>query len=102
MIPKHVFAGSVTIDHREGQRHISIDGVRIPWWLEIPGPEVRKVDDIPMHVVTLPIYAEGVITIIGDDGSRETHDPVLGNVREWAARYVREEFAKAYPWLEVQ
>ena len=96
---KRTFAGNVVIDHITGQ--IYIDGVRIPWWLEGDGPTVDKVDGIPVHIITLPIYADGIVTIIGDDGSKTTYDPVLGNVREWAANFVRKSFAEAYPSLNL-
>lgn len=96
---RRVIAGDVLIDHVEHQ--VYIDGVRLPWWFTIDGPEVSKVEGVPMHVITLPIYAEGEVTILADDGSKQVHDPVLGNVRQWARNYVRQQFALAYPWMDL-
>lgn len=96
---KHAFAGDATIDHQTNQ--VYIDGVRIPWWLSTNGPTVERYgDDSPIHVVTLPLLLDGVITIVGDDGSKDVIDPELGNVREWAKAYVRNELANRFPWLD--
>lgn len=96
---KRIFAQDVIIDHEEGQ--VWIDGVRLPYWFEAEGPTVRKVRDVPIHVVELPIFVEGIVEVRGDGGARTIHDPVLGDVRKWAREYVRNALTERFPDLNV-
>lgn len=96
---KRTFVGNVHIDHVEGQ--VFMDGVRLPWYFANEGPTIEKVEGIPMHLVHLPVFVEGVITLVDDDGTKTSYDPVLGNVRKWASDFVRRGFAEAYPSLNL-
>lgn len=98
---KHVLAQTATID--AGRGTVSIDGVVLPWWLEGDGPTIEKMDDLPMLIVNIPVLVESAVTEITGHGARgDVWDPVLGNLRVWAQRFVRDGFKAAYPDLEVE
>ena len=97
---RRVFAQTATVDHGKGE--VRIDGVLLPWWIEGEGPTITKMDDVPVLVINVPILIESAATEITGHGQRGVvWDPVLGNVGEWAKRFVREQFRATYPDLEV-
>lgn len=89
------FADTVVLDH--GAWSLKVDGIEIPWWVE-PDPEIVHLE----HGVTalrIGILCEGVAMIIGEDGTREIIDPVLGNVGDWAKDHVLQGLRERLSWL---
>ena len=97
---RRVFAQTATIDH--GKAEVRIDGVLLPWWVDGEGPTITKHPDVPVLIVNVPFLIESAVTEVTGHGARgAVWDPVLGNVGEWAKRFVREQMLAAYPGLEV-
>lgn len=94
---EHVLARSSRIDLQDG--FVSFDGVRLPWWLACVEPEIRPDLESGIVEVTVTFLVEGVVTLVNDKGGRRYIDSPLGDVAEWARRYVREQLTSAYPDL---
>ena len=88
-------ARSMTLEYGRG---IDIDGIPFPFAVDID-VDVQPNDGVT--VVTLPVYVNGVVTIVRQDGQPHHIDPVEGDVGEWARRIVREGLVESLPWLRL-
>lgn len=88
----HVLANAATFDMHEG--FLTIDDVRLPWWLAAVDPEIRTDGIIELQVTFL---VDGAVTVIGEHGTAKTFDPVLGDPGAWARDHVRTELQRAFP-----
>lgn len=95
--PTNTFARVAVIDH--SKHEVTIDGVRIPWYLTETPEATTEHEGIPVITVNLGVLVDGQVTVILEDGKTNSIDPELGNVREFARRLVREGFLEVYPDL---
>jgi hypothetical protein len=91
---ERALARTATLDLHEG--YLSIDGVRLPWWLAKVDPEIA-VDGVVELGVTFLI--DGPVTLVGDASDVYIVDQELGEVGSWARRHVRRELLQAFPDL---
>jgi hypothetical protein len=90
----HVLAHTATFDMHEG--FLTIDDVRLPWWLAAVDPEIRTDGIIELEVTFL---VDGAVTVVSELGTKKTFDPALGDPGAWARDYVRTEMQRAFPDL---
>ena len=96
---EHVLARSSEIDLQRG--FLSIDGVRLPWWLANVEPEIRADIESGIVELTITFLVEGVVVLTNPTAGRQYIDSRLGDVSEWARTYVRDQLSAAYPDLKL-
>lgn len=95
----HVLARSAALNLQDG--FLTIDGVRLPWWLANVEPEVLADTETGVVEVRVSFLIEGVVALVNPDGARRYVDPKLGDVTDWAKAYVRDQLQAAYPDLRL-
>jgi hypothetical protein len=96
-VSQHVLARAATIDLCEG--FLTIDDVRLPWWLARVDPEIIAGDGA--IEVTVTFMVDGAVTVISEFGDERVVDPVLGDPGAWARDHVRTELQRYFPHLEM-
>lgn len=92
---EHVLARTAKFDMHEG--FLTIDDVRLPWWLAAVDPELRTDGLIELGVTFL---VDGAVTVVSEFGvEKKIFDKELGDPAEWARNYVRTEMQRAFPDL---